>query len=262
MNLLVVLAGIADPKWPVTKLAISSDGADVATEIPTVLSPFDEAALEVALKLRDAQPNTHITAALLGSPATTALMRHVASFRLDQTLHVDARTWPRWDLHELSSQLRSLIEGIQPQPQLILMGREFGDTDDGTTPACVAAELRRPYVAHIQQIIASNELPNLYRESSDGEETIEVAVPMLASVTNDRRNRLRHPLMKNVMEARRATLPLVAVPGAHPNARLRVTSAARAESGRRAAQGRTLHGASPEVIAALGDFLNSSTPAR
>jgi len=262
MNLLVLLAGIADPKWPVSGIAVGDDGTDVVTGIPTVLSPFDEAALELALKLRDARPETHITAALMGSPATATLMRHVAGFRPDDTIHVDAIAWPRWDLRQVALCLSSLVDGAQVAPQLILMGREFGDADDGTVAACLAAELHRPYVARIQEIVAGTEAPRLLRESAEGEEQFEVTVPMLASVTNDRRNRLRHPLMKNVMAAKRATLPLRVLPPVQPITRVRLTEAAKAESGRRATQCRKLHGDTSDVVDALGDFLSAWKSAR
>ena len=95
---------------------------------------------------------------------------------------------------------------------LILIGREFGDHDVGVIAACLAAELDRPFFALVQAVRWDGDRLELLREQGVVEETVGVEEQLVASVTNDRRNRLRHPLMKNVMEAKRAVIPVVVPP--------------------------------------------------
>ena len=82
---------------------------------------------------------------------------------------------------------------------------EFGDFDDGLVPPLVAQFLGVPFFGRAQ-IIEAGAPVMLARESGDVCERIALQGRLLVSVTNDRRTRLRKPLMKNVMMARQATL--------------------------------------------------------
>ena len=74
MNIAVLLAGIVDPKWPLQGLHLGAGGVVAGDDkLPGKLSPFDEAALETALKLRDADPDVNICAFLLGGPQSGQL---------------------------------------------------------------------------------------------------------------------------------------------------------------------------------------------
>ncbi len=85
MHIAVMIAGIADPKRPLARPA-SGDWADLidAPTTPFKLSPFDEAALETALKFRDRDPATVITALVTDGSGDLALMRSVAAYRIDR----------------------------------------------------------------------------------------------------------------------------------------------------------------------------------
>lgn len=213
MNLLVLLAGVADPKWP---LPASCDGAALAAHRAAhpLLSPFDEAALELALKWRDAVPDVRIDALVGAASATDPLLRHVAGFRLDAVAGLDLAGHPAWDAAALADALAQWIDAQPRRPDLVLLGREFGDDDDGCLPGLLAERLGLPMFGQVLAIGPADAGALTLRQHDGGLERRHCALPLLAAVTNHAGNRLRHPLLKNVMNARRLSFAMAAVPDA------------------------------------------------
>jgi electron transfer flavoprotein beta subunit len=192
----VLIAGVQDPKWPVV---LGDGNLPVAQADRQIMSPFDEAALEVALRIRDARPETAIAVHVTGGPAGERIARAVAAFNPASVATVRIET--PWDQG-------AVVKGLAPlcgEADLVLIGREFGDFDDGLVPPLLAAKLDAPFVGRVQAIETRDAL-QLLREAGAFEERYRVAGRMVASVTNDRRTRLRKPLMKNVMLARQASI--------------------------------------------------------
>lgn len=211
MNILVLLAGVADPKWP---LPISCDGDALAAHRAAhpLLSPFDEAALELALKWRDAVPDVRIDVLVGAASAQDPLLRHVAGFRLDAVAGLDLARHPAWDAAAVAGALAQWI-GAQPQrPGLVLLGREFGDDDDGCLPGLLAERLGLPMLGQVLALEPAGDGAVALRQHGGGLERRRCALPLLAAVTNHTGNRLRHPLLKNVMNARRLSFAMATLP--------------------------------------------------
>lgn len=204
MHIAVMIAGIADPKRPLARPA-SGNWADIidAPTTPFKLSPFDEAALETALKFRDRDPATVITAVVTDGSSDLTLMRSVAAYRIERVVGLCPPAAQRGNPAWLA---RHAIEAIQLNEQpadLILIGREHGDMDDGMTAACLAEYWERPFVSQALQARRLDDgLLRFDRISTDQDESIVLPAPACASISNDKNNRLRHPLMKNVMLAK------------------------------------------------------------
>lgn len=196
MKIIVFLAGVLDPKWPVTPEIATGHGNSPEHRI---MSPFDEAALEMALRVRDARPQAHIAVRIGGGAAGTKIARTVAALNIGDvgTVALDRP----WDQAAMARGLAPTAEGAD----LILMGREFGDFDDGLLPALLAGLLEVPFFGRAQTIEAS-EAVLVMRETRICRETLVLDGTALVSATNDRRTRLRKPLMKNVMQARQAAI--------------------------------------------------------
>jgi len=92
---------------------------------------------------------------------------------------------------------------------LLLIGREFGDFDDGSVPPLIAREFR---IEHINLALALQSREGVLwaaRQRGSVVERMRLRGPALLSVTNDSHNRLRHPLLKNVMAARKLQFPVL-----------------------------------------------------
>jgi electron transfer flavoprotein beta subunit len=196
MNILVLIAGVLDPKWPVAPLG---DGLPERAADRLILSPFDEAALEIALRIRDAHSATAIRALVAGGAEAVRLARAVAALNIADVATV-ALAAP-WDQAATARELAAVCDDAD----LVLMGREFGDCDDGLVPPMLAGLLGKPFFGRVQVVEATGAI-RLMREAAICEEWLTVAQPIVASVTNDRRTRLRKPLMKNVMMARQTPI--------------------------------------------------------
>lgn len=255
MNVLVLLAGIADPKWPLPA-TIAATTLDTQRASYPLLSPFDEAALELALKLRDADASVQIRALVAASSAQDPLLRHVASFRLDEVCAFDTARWPAWNSAALASALSSWVQTLASPPDLLLMGREFGDQDDGSLPPTLAQALAWPLSTLVLEIAAkTGEGLRLVRQQGAVQERVQQDLPILAAVTNHARNRLRHPLLKNVMAAKKMVFDLTALPDGPPTPALRYAGTALATAPARTTACQMLTGDAATQARALAALL-------
>jgi electron transfer flavoprotein beta subunit len=254
MNVLVLLSGIADPKWPLPASLDAPALANARADHP-LLSPFDEAALQLALKLRDADPAVRITAGVVTGSRIDALLRSVASFRLDRTLALDTSGLPAWDAAALAKAVAAGVRQLDPPVQLVLVGREFGDADDGTAPAAIAEALGMAYASLVLAIAADGAGVELVRQQGAGQERWGMPLPVVISVTNDARNKLRHPLLKNVMAAKKMSFDLADLPSAGVVSHVQLQALDVAKPAVRATRCRMLAGDVPAQAAALAELL-------
>jgi electron transfer flavoprotein beta subunit len=202
MQVVVLLAGVVDPKWRLTSLD--------EPNLPRRLSPFDKAALECALKLRDADAAVTVSAVLVGGPEGDALVRTAAAFRPQRAFRFGEAGMALWDPATAATLLAAAVHAATPKPSLVLLGREFGDGDDGVLPPALAECLGFAFCGQAHAVALAGGAVELRRNRGPREEMLRLAPPLVASITNERGNKLRHPLMKNVVLAKRE--PVQAVP--------------------------------------------------
>ena len=206
MNVLVIWAGVADPLRPLPGVL---DGATLAQHVQqnAVPSPFDEAALEVALKLRDRAPQARIAAWCAGGEA---LARKLAAFPVEAPVQLRGLAGA-WNAAACAASIAALRAQWQVAPDVVLLGREFGDWDDGAIAALLAHAWQMPYVSLATAVEANGDRMLVTRQRGAVQEQMRVAGPVLCSVTNAPNNKLRHPLLKNVMLAKKLVLPQIEV---------------------------------------------------
>lgn len=215
MHLLVLIAGVADPKWP---LPAAADAAALQAhgERYALLSPFDEAALELALKLRDADPAVAIHAMVAGPES---LARKVAEWRLDSVQRITPGV-AAWDAPAFAGAVAGAAAAIAADAALVLTGREFGDYDDGALPPLLARAMQLPHVGLAVAVSMRDGSPWAARQRAGRIERVRLEGRALVSVTNDSQNRLRHPLLKNVMAARKLRIDILAASAPAPSVTL------------------------------------------
>ena len=244
-------------------VVVGQDSAQVgrpahAALINCELSPFDKAALECALQLRDAGDEVTIT--VIVASGTTAsvegLMRTVAGYRPDHLLGREISVAELWDAQATASRLATALDDAPAAPDFVLIGREFGDYDDGAVAPCLGETLAWPFVGLIHEIRRQQSACTFVRQRGDIEEHFATAGPVVASVTNAPCNRLRHPLLKNVMAAKRARFAAArcGAPLAATSRELIAVSPAVATS-RRTTPCRLIGGSTEQQAAALADYL-------
>lgn len=257
MRVLLIVAGILDPKWPLPPFA--------ANELPPrpedrlVLSPFEESALELALRIRDAdRENVIISAALCGA-ATEKLARAIGSYNIADVVRLTIAESRAWDVNGAVDAVASFLLA-RTDIDLILLGREVGDCDDGLFAPLLTARLQRPFFGLAQDVQATEGAPTFIRERDACEERFAWDRSTIVSVTNDRRNRLRRPLMKNMQAAKRATYPIMPCGGA-PSESARLCTATARAGARQRIERRNLAGALPAQVKQLAAELRSEVRA-
>lgn len=209
MQICVLLAGVLDPKWPLPQGDWLHDPA-LLDGIARKLSPFDEAALEVALRLRESLPQATLAAYMPDAPGALGLMRAVAAHKPEHVGLLPVAEAARWDPAAFTREVAAGLRAAGAGP-LWLTGREFGDLDDGTFSASLAREARAPLVTMAEELrMDSDGTLRAVRTRSHVTEQVRVPTACVVTLTNARNNRLRHPLMKNVMLAKKLTIDTLA----------------------------------------------------
>lgn len=202
MNITVPIAGVHDPKWPIAEAGSQFRHPSSDNQI---MSPFDEAALEMALRIRDHNSEALVNVHVAGGLAGGKIARSVAAFN-PAAISTFSLASP-WDQFSVAEALATICSSTD----LVLIGREFGDFDDGFVPSVLAAKLGVAFFGRAQSVEAKSDI-SMVRDVGYFEERCTVSDRMVVSVTNDRRTRLRKPLMKNVMLARQTAIADVACP--------------------------------------------------
>ncbi|RTZ41647.1 hypothetical protein EKL30_13895 [Candidimonas sp. SYP-B2681] len=211
MHIAVLIAGVADPKRPLER-PVSGQWTDIVDSptTPFKLSPFDEAALETALKFRNRDPSTIITALVTDGSTDLALMRSVAAYRIERVFGLCPPAGQRGNPAWLARHVMQAIQLPDAPTDLILIGREHGDMDDGMTAAYLAEHCDWPFVSLALHAKLSDDGTLVFeRIATSQDESVRVPMPACASISNDKNNRLRHPLMKNVMLAKQQQFPVI-----------------------------------------------------
>jgi electron transfer flavoprotein beta subunit len=225
MHIAVCLAPIIDPKLPPIRLNLRIDGRDLKTDdLARQLGPFDQAALETALKLRDADASVTILALLFTGPDGKVAVQDVMSRRIEDTICIEPEDLEGWDIAAACQRFKCAISELSCRPNLVLIGREFGDCDDGVFPALLAEALAWPFVGHVHAIRRVGDELVLRRDLDNTTEEYQFAGPVVASITNHPSNRLRYPLMKDMMAAKKRTARTIRVRPTTAEARVVPTS--------------------------------------
>jgi electron transfer flavoprotein beta subunit len=259
MNILVLLAGVADNRFPLHDIHIG-DGGLIAESAQSrrVLSPFDEGALELALKLRDSREGCQVDVLVLSGSNNTNLLQSVAAYKPDRLRLLELQPCRLWDAGLSAGQIADFILAQKLHVDLLLIGREFGDQDEGSLPVLLAAKLGIELFSLTQFAQWQGETLQLLRERGICQQWHSASAPLLASVTNDRRNKLRHPLMKNVMLAKKMTFEQVSA-AAPTNSALSLLALDNAREVTRGGDCRMLTGTAQEQAAALLAYLRGQT---
>jgi electron transfer flavoprotein beta subunit len=251
MDIAVLISGVADPKWPLPKdLSVASLQAH-ATQY-AALSPFDEAALEIALALRDADPAVRITALVA---ADEGLARRVAGWRPDTIHRLELDAGARFDTGAVARALAQALHELAPTATLVLIGREFGDLDDGTVPAALSLLHDAPFIPLALGVKRGDNGLVALRQAANGLERVQLPTRAMLSASNDPGNRLRHPLMKNVMMAKKAVLPAWRAPALESARALQLQSVNAAETPVRSSACEWLEGSARQKAQALAQVL-------
>jgi electron transfer flavoprotein beta subunit len=189
------------------RVRVKPDRSGVAVEGAKMsINPFDEIALEEALRLKERGRAHEIVVVALGHADWQQQLRAGLAMGADRAILVDTGT-TRLEALGVARALHALAE--REQPELVLLGKQAIDDDNNQTGQMLAALWQRPQATFASKIEVAERTARVTREVDAGLETIEVDLP--AVVTTDLRlNTPRYVKLPEILKAK--TKPLAVVP--------------------------------------------------
>jgi len=202
MKVLVAVKRVVDYN---VKVRVKADGSGVDTaNVKMSMNPFDEIAVEEAVRLKERGVATEIVAVSCGLAACQETLRTALALGADRAILVETDA----DLQPLAvaKLLKALVD--KEQPKLVLLGKQAIDDDANQTGQMLAALLGWPQGAFASKLEISGERATVNREVDGGVETIDIGLP--AVVTADLRlNEPRYATLPNIMKAKKKPLETV-----------------------------------------------------
>lgn len=172
-----------------------------SSKVRLVMSPFDEQAVEAALRIRDKAKDTKITILSLGSDSAREVIKHGLSMGADDGVLVSDPIFANTDSHLTAVALAAAIRKIG-SPDLILSGRQAADWDAGVVGLGLAELLGIPAITFARDVRAESGSVRVERVLQDGFETVEAPLPAVVTVSNEL-GQPRYPNLRQVMRAGR-----------------------------------------------------------
>ncbi len=196
MKILVCVKRVLDPQ---VKARVKADGSGVdLTNAKMTMNPFDENALEEALRLREAGTAQEIIVVSVGGGKTDETLRHGLAMGADRAIQVvtDESLEPL----AIAKVLKSIVD--QEGPGLVLAGKQAIDDDSNQTAQMLSALLGWSQSTFISELKIEGDSATTTREVDAGLETITVKMPAVVSV-DLRLNEPRYVKLPDVMKAKR-----------------------------------------------------------
>jgi electron transfer flavoprotein beta subunit len=202
MKVLVPVKRVVDYN---VKVRVKSDGTGVdIANVKMSMNPFDEIAVEEAMRLKEAGRATEVVAVSCGVAQCQETLRTAMAIGADRGILVETDV----ELQPLA--VAKLLKALadKEQPQLIILGKQAIDDDCNQTGQMLAALLDWPQATFASKVVVDGGKVAVTREVDGGLETVSLTLP--AIVTTDLRlNEPRYVTLPNIMKAKKKTLDTV-----------------------------------------------------
>ncbi|WP_043765898.1 electron transfer flavoprotein subunit beta/FixA family protein [Algiphilus aromaticivorans] len=181
------------------RIQVKNDGSGVVTDgVKHSMNPFDEIAMEAAMRLKEKGTVTEIVAVTIGGAKCEETLRTALAFGADRAIHVKSE-----EVVEPLTAARALKAVFEKEsPDLFFMGKQAIDDDANQTGQMTAALLGRPQATFASEVEVSDGKAKVTREIDAGLETLEVDLP--AVITTDLRlNEPRYLKLPDIMKAKK-----------------------------------------------------------
>jgi electron transfer flavoprotein beta subunit len=180
------------------RIQVKPDGSGVVTEgVKLSANPFDDIALEEALRLREKGVATEVVVATIAPPDAQAHLRNGLAMGANRAIHIVTT-----DAVQPLTAARALLKLIErEQPHIVILGKQAIDDDCSQTGQMLAALWNRPQATFASKVEVSGNVARVTREVDAGLETIEVDLPCVIT-TDLRLNEPRFIKLPDIMKAK------------------------------------------------------------
>ena len=202
MKILVPVKRVVDYN---VKVRVKADGSGIElANVKMSMNPFDEIAIEEAVRLKEAGIATEVIAVSCGVAACQETLRTAMAIGADRGILVETDV----DLQPLA--VAKLLQALcaKEQPQLVICGKQAIDDDANQTGQMLAALQNWPQATFASKVVIANGKASVTREIDGGLETLEIALPAVVS-TDLRLNEPRYATLPNIMKAKKKPLDTI-----------------------------------------------------
>ena len=202
MKVLVAVKRVVDYN---VKVRVRSDGMGVdIANVKMSMNPFDEIAVEEAVRLKEQGVATEVIAVSCGDAKCQETLRTAMAIGADRGILVE--TTEELQPLAVAKLLKALVD--KEQPQLVILGKQAIDDDANQTGQMLAALLNLPQGTFASKVEVESDKVNVTREVDGGLETLSLSLP--AVITSDLRlNEPRYVTLPNIMKAKKKQLDTV-----------------------------------------------------
>ena len=213
MKIIVCIKRVPDTE---ARIKIAGDGTSIDNAgVKFVISPYDEFALETALRLKEAKGVGEIIAITLGDAPSAEQLRSALAVGADRAILLKGPA-----TIDGSATAKALADEIKTHsPDLVLCGMKAVDNDQQQVGVMLAEYLGMPSVSVVAELEAEDGKVVAHREIEGGVEVVEVALPAVITTTKGK-HEPRYPSLKGIMAAKKK--PLEEKDAQVPAARLKV----------------------------------------
>ncbi len=204
MKVLVAIKRVIDYN---VKIRVKADGSGVeTTNVKMSINPFDEIAVEEAVRLKERGLADEVIVVSIGVEACQEGLRQALAMGADQAILVEDAT--EFESINIAKILKAIVE--QQQADLVILGKQAIDDDCNQTGQMLAALLDWPQATFASKLAIEQQQATVTREVDGGLETIQVPLP--AVITTDLRlNEPRYSSLPNIMKAKQKPLQTTTV---------------------------------------------------
>ncbi len=202
MKVLVAVKRVVDPN---VKVQVRNDGSGVAiSDVKMSLNPFDEIAVEEAVRMKEKGWVTEVVAVSCGEERCQETLRTAMAIGADRGILV--KTGETLQPLAVAKLFKALID--KERPDLVLMGKQAIDNDASQTGQMVAALADLPQATFASSVEVADGKVKVTREIDEGLETVSLTLP--AVITTDLRlNEPRYVTLPNIMKAKKKPIDVL-----------------------------------------------------
>ncbi len=189
------------------RIRVKSDGSGVDTDgVKMSINPFDEIALEEALRIRERGEAREVVLVSIGPSDAQQQLRTGLAMGADRAILVETSIAP-----DPLTGARILLELVsREKPDLVLLGKQAIDNDNNQTGQMLAALWSRPQATFASKLALSGKTALVTREVDSGLEVLEVDLPAVVTV-DLRLNEPRYVKLPDIMKAKKKPLEQIAL---------------------------------------------------
>ncbi len=202
MKVYVLIKQVPDTE---TNLKINGSSID-ESGIKWIISPFDEHAIEEALRQKEKQPEAEIIAISLGPNRVTEALRNAYALGVDKAVHIQDDSYNVLDVNYTSAVLAKYLESAQPH--IILTGHIAIDSQSSMVPAMLAERLGVANINNAIELKIEGDKIRVRREAEGGTSMMESSSPVVITAAKNL-NDPRYPSLKGIMASKKKQIETV-----------------------------------------------------